>query len=179
MAFLIIIVAAQAQSPCPVPSPGQVDLGDVTGAVVTLYYYDPVTDEKGSLVPVPENPQLVQWDYARAAPGTYVFYHVPQGTYYVEAVHDNHSWFAIVTVDQGTSTANVAIPLFNETSPAATSLPSSLPSSSVFPSPAATAIPSHSPSAAPSGTIPSPGMTTLSALAGLTLVTLYVVYRKE
>jgi hypothetical protein len=132
------------------------------------------------MVPLPDgqNPQEVQWDYTKAAPGTYTFYKVPQGTYYVEAVHGNSTWFAIVTVDQGTSTANVAIPPYDDSGFFTT------------PSPGATLSPLPSPSPSPQATEPatlkptpatttSPGMTTLCALTGLTLVAVYVFRKSE
>jgi len=94
----------------PVPDVKEVELGNVTGAIVTLYYYDPSTGGKGDIVKIPENPQHVQWNESVAAPGTYTFTHVPEGTHYIEAVHDNRTWFAIASLNQGTTTANVAIP---------------------------------------------------------------------
>jgi hypothetical protein len=156
--------------------PSQVGPGDVRGAVVTLYYYDQATGGKGDIVPLPDgqNPQEVEWDYTKAAPGTYTFYKVPQGIYYVEAVHGNHTWFAIVTVDQGTSTANVAIPPYNDSGFFATSSPTATPSAPPAIIPAETASPTPAPL-----TSPSPGMSTLCALAGLTLVALYVIHKRE
>jgi hypothetical protein len=173
--MLSIAAVASAQTSAT-PEPSQINPGDVKGAVVTLYYYDSATGGKGAMVPLPDNqnPQEVQWDYTKAAPGTYTFYKVPQGTYYVEAVHGNHTWFALVTVDQGTSTANVAIPEYNDSGFFAT--PSPTATSSTMPTPI---LPdTTSPTPAPR-TTPSPGMTTLCALTGLTLVALYVVIRRE
>ncbi len=127
--LLSMAAVASAQSSATA-QPSQIDPGDVKGAVVTLYYYDPVTGGKGAIVPLPDgqNPQEVIWDETKAAPGTYTFYKVPQGNYYVEAVHGNHTWFALVTVDQGTSTANVAIPPYNDTGFLATPSPQATPS---------------------------------------------------
>jgi hypothetical protein len=163
--LLIIAAVSNAQSPAT-PQPSQINPGDIKGAVVTLYYYDPVTGGKGAIVPLPDgqNPQEVIWDETKAAPGTYTFYKVPQGNYYVEAV------------DQGTSTANVAIPPYNDTGFLA------IPSPQATPSTSPTAIPpkSASPTPAPTPQVtPSPGMTTLAALTGLTLVALYVVTRRK
>jgi Flp pilus assembly protein CpaB len=132
--LLSLVAVANAQSPPTAQSataqPSQVDLGNVRGAIVTLYYYDPLTGGKGAIVPLPggQNPQEVIWNETMAAPGTYTFYKVPQGNYYVEAVHGNHTWFALVTVDQGTSTANVAIPSYNDSGFIATPSPQSTPS---------------------------------------------------
>ncbi len=162
-----MIMPSVAQT--PVQSP--VDLGNVNGTVVTLYYYNFETEGKGAIVPLPDdqNPQPVEWDYTKAAPGTYTFYKVPFGIYYLEAVHGNNSYFAIVNVTAGTATANVAIP------PNATDWkPVATPSPTLIPTPAA------SPSPVPSSSsTPSPGMTSFCALAGLTLVTLYVIKRKK
>jgi hypothetical protein len=175
--LLSLAAVANAQSSAT-PEPSQVNPGDIKGAIVTLYYYNPVTGGKGAIVPLPDsqNPQEVIWDSTKAAPGTYTFYRVPQGNYYVEAVHGNHTWFALVTVDQGTSTANVAIPPYNDTGFLAT------PSPQASPSALPTAIPSESASPTPTPTplvTPSPGMTTLAALTGLTLVAWYVVTKRK
>lgn len=177
VSLLSMAALANAQS-SPTAEPSQINPGDVKGAVVTLYYYDPVTGGKGAIVPLPDgqNPQEVVWDETKAAPGTYTFYKVPQGNYYVEAVHGNHTWFALVTVDQGTSTANVAIPPYNDSGFIAT------PSPQATPSVAPTAIPAESASPTPTPAprvTPSPGMTTLAALTGLTLVALYVVTKRK
>jgi hypothetical protein len=165
-------VASAQMAASPQPSP--VDLGDIRGVVVTLYYYDPATGGKGAIVPLPggQNPQEVEWDANKSAPGTYTFYKVPFGTYYVEAVHNGNAWFAIATVGEGTTTANVAIPLNNTVSwqPVA-QVPSGTPTP---PPPAATD--NATPSSSPSST-PVPGMTTAYALAGLLLVALYAILR--
>ncbi|HEY3272577.1 MAG TPA: hypothetical protein VGJ92_02370 [Methanocella sp.] len=174
--FTLSLAATASAQSTVTPQPSQVDLGDVKGAVVTLYYFDQATGGKGAMVPLPDgqNPQEVQWDYTKAAPGTYTFYKVPQGTYYVEAVHGNHTWFALVTIDQGTSTANVAIPPYNDSGFLAT--PS--PEATASPSPSVSISPTETP-ASTTGATPSPGMTTLCALTGLTLVALYVVVKRE
>jgi hypothetical protein len=166
---------ASAQS-ANATEPSQVQLGDIKGAVVTLYYYDFATGGKGAMVPLPDNPQNVQWDYTKAAPGTYTYTHVPEGIYYLEAVHNNHSWFAIVTVNStlGTSTANVAIPPYNDSG----FFPSPSPTAAPAVAPTETPVVSPEPTPMPHAT-PSPGMTTLCALTGLAIVALYVVSRRE
>jgi hypothetical protein len=173
--FILFTLSTAAMAGAQSAQPSQVDLGDITGAAVTLYYYDPATGGKGAMVPLPDgqNPQEVQWDYTKAAPGTYTFYKVPQGTYYVEAVHGNHTWFALVTVDVGTSTANVAIPPYNDSGFFASPSPRATPA--VTPTAIATETPSPTPTPR---TTPSPGMTTLCALGGLTIVALYVIGKR-
>jgi hypothetical protein len=174
--FTLSLAAIPNAQSTVTPQPSPVELGDIKGAVVTLYYYNPVTEGKGAMVPLPgnQNPQEVEWDYTKAAPGTYTFYKVPVGIYYIEAVHGNHSYFAIANVSGGTTTANVAIPP-NDTSiqwqpvdaASATSTPSPVPSASSYPS-----------ASAPVSTS-TPGMTTLCALAGLAMVAIYLTLRKE
>jgi hypothetical protein len=176
--FLFIIYAlmiVQCGAQTPLAQPSQVELGDVKGTIVTLYYYNFETGGKGAIVPLPDgqNPQEVQWDSAKAAPGTFTFYKVPFGIYYMEAVHGNHSYFAIANVTEGTTTANVAIP------PEGTGIqwqPVGETSATATPSPVPTVLPP--PPSMPSPT-PSPGLTTISAIAGLTLVSLYVVMKKK
>lgn len=90
-------------------------LGNVSNATVTLYYYDQPTGEKGRIVPMPDNPQQVQWDSSLAAPGMYTFSKVPAGQwYYLEADNNGHKWYAVFYMAQGegTHTANVDIPPF-------------------------------------------------------------------
>ena len=175
--FVILLGIAAVALAGHAGAQSQPQLGNITGAVVTLYYYDAANQTKGAMVDIPENPQLVQWDYTKAAPGTYVFYHVPQGTYYVEAVHNNHTWFAVTTVTEGTATANVAIPPFRDAgaaNPSATAVLTPAPSAS----PAPTAPPA-TPSPSPARASPTPGLTTLCAITGLTVVALYIIYKKE
>lgn len=154
-------------------SPSQAYQGDIRGTVVTLYYYDPVTGMKGEKAPLPDNPQEVQWDPARAAPGSYTFTRVPEGHYYVEAVTpDNDSYFAIVEVSRGTSTANVAIPGWKKADDRQSSLPVS-----VTPEPVAT--PAYDGGNATAGTDPTPraspgpGMA-MAAIAMLAAIILYI-----
>lgn len=178
LAILILAAAvpACARTATPEPVPAQVNLGNISGAVVTLYYYDEATGGKGDVVKMPDNPQYVQWDEQAAAPGTYTFTRVPEGTYYIEAVHNNHSWFAIATVSKGTTTANVAIPPRNWTQepaavPSATSVVTPLPSAT----PSETATPTSLPS--PTAT-PVPGMGLEATLAGIGLLSLYLLRKK-
>lgn len=169
-------VAITDARPAAASQPSQVELGNISGATVTLYYYNPETGGKGAKVPLPgnQNPQQVEWDYTKAAPGTYTFYNVPHGTYYLEAVHNNHTWFTKVIVGEGTTTANVAIPLYNDSG----FFPSPSPQATASVTP--TEIPTASPEPTPMPrTMPSPGMTTLCVLAGLTLVTLYAICRRD
>ena len=153
------------------PAPQEIGLGNVSGAVVTLYYYDPETEAKGAIVNLPDNPQYVQWDEQLAAPGTYTFSRVPEGTYYIEAVHDHNSWFAIATVYRGTTTANVAIPPVNWTE-AVTPTPGATPISTLVPSPPVVATPTPAPSSAAT---PAPGMGAFVALAGIGIMALYLL----
>ncbi|OPY26009.1 MAG: hypothetical protein A4E28_02723 [Methanocella sp. PtaU1.Bin125] len=169
--FACAVAPLQAQTPTPLP--GEVDLGNAKGTIMTLYYYDFATGGKGDIVPLPDNqnPQEVQWDYNKAAPGTYTFYKVPFGIYYLEAVHGNNSFFAIVNVTEGTATANVAIPPnATDWKPVATPTPQPTPAPTAWTSP--TPLPTSLPT-------PSPGMTSLCALAGLTIVAVYVVTKKK
>ncbi len=175
--FILVIVGlltVTVAQPGLDPETGQVRLGDVRGTVVTLYYYDAANQGKGAIVPLPggQNPQEVVWDANVSAPGTYTFYKVPFGTYYIEAVHDGQAWFAIATVGEGTTTANVAIPP-NGTARWQPVTP--IPSPTAAPSVTAVPIsPTPSPSPVPS---PAPGLTTAFALAGLLLVALYAMFR--
>ncbi|CAJ35435.1 hypothetical protein [Methanocella arvoryzae] len=166
------VVPAYAQTVSPEPVPAQVNLGNISGAVVTLYYYDEAAGGKGEMVELPDNPQYVQWDEQAAAPGTYTFTRVPEGKYYIEAVHNNNSWFAIATVDKGTTTANVAIPPRNWTdtptiAPSATAAVTPLPTAT----PSATATPASPPT-------PAPGMGIEAALAGIGLISVYLLRKK-
>ncbi len=169
------VVPALSQTAPSEPVPVPADLGNISGAVVTLYYYDPATGGKGGIVEMPDNPQYVQWDEQAAAPGTYTFTRVPEGTYYIEAVHENNSWFVIATVYRGTTTANVAIPPKNWTRdptavPPATTI--ATPSTSTAPRPVTA---THWPSPA---STPAPGMEAAAAIAGIAIISLYLA-RKE
>jgi hypothetical protein len=172
---LVQVVPALSQTAPSEPAPVPADLGNISGAVVTLYYYDPATGEKGERVEMPDNPQYVQWDEQAAAPGTYTFTRVPEGTYYIEAVHGNNSWFAIATVYRGTTTANVAIPPKNWTLD-----PTTAPSTTVIvtPSPSATPVQATAtPRPSPTST-PAPGMEAAAALAGIAIISFYLARKK-
>lgn len=179
MILAIVVIAdvmpAYAQTVSPAPAPAQVNLGNISGAVVTLYYYDEATGGKGEIVKMLDNPQHVQWDEQAAAPGTYTFTRVPEGTYYVEAVHNNNSWFAITTVYRGTTTANVAIPPTNWTME-----PTVVPSATPVITPVPTVIPATAtpvPQAVQPST-PAPGMEAVAALAGIGIIAFYVMRKK-
>ena len=173
------IMPATAQTVTPEPVPAQVNLGNISGAVVTLYYYDEATGEKGDMVQMPDNPQYVQWDEQAAAPGTYTFSRVPEGRYYIEAVHKNNSWFAIATVYKGTTTANVAIPPRNWT-PESTVVPSASPVSTPTPAVTPEVVVTPTPTQQPDPTAPqTPGMDVLAALTGIGLISIYLVTRKK
>lgn len=174
--LLAYVAPANAQTATPEPVPAQVNLGNISGAVVTLYYYDEATGGKGDMVKMPDNPQYVQWDEQAAAPGTYTFSRVPEGKYYIEAVHNNNSWFAIATVYKGTTTANVAIPPRNW-SQEPTVVPSATPASTPVPAvtPSVTATPTYPPSSPPT---PAPGMGIEAVLAGIGLISIYLLRKK-
>jgi hypothetical protein len=103
--FFMAVVPCAAQQ--------QANLSDIGNATVTLYYYDNENGIKGAIVPMPDNPQQVNYDTALAAPGMYAFSHVPAGQwYYLEADHNGNRWYAIFYMEEnvGTKTANVHIP---------------------------------------------------------------------
>jgi hypothetical protein len=76
-------------------------------ANVTIWYWD--GRENTGIVRCPDNPQLSS-DGRTATIGTYTFVYVPQGDFNVTAEKDGHIYYAVISVDQGTTTANVAIP---------------------------------------------------------------------
>ena len=168
---LLNVVPALSQTASPEPTPVEVSLGNISNTVVTLYYYDAATEGKGERVDMPDNPQYVQWDEQAAAPGTYTFTRVPEGTYYIEAVHGNNSWFAIAEVRRGTTTANVAIPPRNWTEE-----PATVPAATVIVTPSASATPvPATPTPPPSPTAaPTPGMEAAAALTGIAVISLYL-----
>ncbi len=89
----------------------QAGLSDIGNTTVTLYHYENGT--RGAIVPMPDNPQRVNWDPSLAAPGMYTFSHVPAGQwYYLEADHDGNKWYAVfyMAENAGTLTRNVHIP---------------------------------------------------------------------
>jgi hypothetical protein len=113
MAVLALPALAETQQNNSTNSMAQ--LGNVSNATVTLYYYDNSTNEKGIMVPMSDNPQQVAWDASRSAPGMYTFSQVPTDRwYYLEADNNGHKWYAVFYMAQGegTHTANVDIPPF-------------------------------------------------------------------
>jgi hypothetical protein len=112
------------------PTPAQVSLSDIGNATVTLYFYDNASGTKGEIVPMAGNPQEVNNDTSKAAPGMYVFSRVPAGSwYYLEADNNGNKWYTIFYMEEniGTRTANVDIPPLTRLNTTAV-LPSTLPS---------------------------------------------------
>jgi hypothetical protein len=83
----------------------------VPNANVALY------DESGNLASVPDNPQLSSSGTGNNG-GVYTFYDVPYGLYNVTAEKGGVEFFAIVSLNSGTATANVVLPEYMETEPA-------------------------------------------------------------
>ncbi len=152
-------------------------LGNVSNAMVTLYYYDQPTGEKGQIVPMPDNPQQVQWDSSRAAPGMYTFSKVPAGQwYYLEADNDGHKWYAVfyMALGEGTHTANVNIPPFQplndsvvSITPTPTTAPSAVPNTSV-----------NTPVPTASKPEPTPGPTGVFSIVAL-MATVFLLIKKH
>jgi hypothetical protein len=161
MGFFFMVIA-------PVTAQQQANLSDIGNATVTLYYYDKGDGIKGAIVPMPDNPQQVNYDTAVAAPGMYTFSHVPAGQwYYLEADHNGNKWYAIFYMEEnvGTKTANVNIPPFrpvNRTTGVS-------PSPSVYPASSPTALPCPTATAAP---VPSPGMAFVAAAIAVFMMAL-------
>ncbi|HMK46719.1 MAG TPA: PGF-CTERM sorting domain-containing protein [Methanocella sp.] len=137
------------------------------------------TWEKQSLVKSPENPQYTVSRPEIAAIGTYTYYRIPAGIYNVTAtvndsVGNQHIWFAIVNLTEGTATNNIALPDYVTQVATATATASA--TTGTEPSGAAsTASPSGGAKASPTA---SPGFETVFALAGL-LGVAYLITRKE
>ncbi len=143
--------------------PPMAELGNVSNATVTMYYYDQAAGEKGAIVPMPDNPQQVAWDASKAAPGMYTFSKVPTGQwYYLEADNNGNKWYTIFYMSPGTGThtANVAIPPFQSVNATAMPTPTATPTSMP------TAIPA-TPTPVPSKAAATPGMTGLIALISI------------
>ncbi|MCD1293978.1 hypothetical protein CUJ83_03075 [Methanocella sp. CWC-04] len=175
--FASSISLAQDVSASPV-LPEQVRLGDITGTVVTLYYYDEETGGKGNIVPLPDNPQVVTADPAKAAPGTYTFTRVPVGKYYIEAVNDGNVYFAIMELKegQGTGTANIAIPNWQRisgTSDDTDSVPETIPSPTSIISPT----PSQMPASATKAS--TPGMTGAMAFMAIMMSLCIIALKRK
>jgi hypothetical protein len=166
LSFAVIFSAHAAAQDSSAPA--QVNLSNIGSATVTLFYYDKANSTVGAIVPMPDNPQLVNNVSSLAAPGMYTFSQVRAGNwYYLEADNGGNKWYTIFYMPEnaGTVTANVAIPPLeplNATAPVistASSSPMALPSPTTQPtvSPTITVAPTASPTA-------SPGMTLLAAL---------------
>lgn len=171
MAFTALVSPAVAQVSQAVP-----ELGNVSNATVTLYYYDQASGKKGAMVPMPDNPQQVMWDPQRAAPGMYTFAHVPTGNwYYLEADNNGHKWYAVffMAPGVGTHTANVHIPPFQPANVTIAPTPVATPTTTPTVTPAASTptLPAPTPSA-------TPGLTPIFAMIGLILAALLYTLRK-
>jgi hypothetical protein len=163
MTLLIISPSIAAIAIADGPSLPQ--YGNVTGAIVTLYYYNESTGGKGDMVIIEGNPQVVNADPGMAAPGMFTFTRVPAGRYYLEADNNGSRYFAIVDVEYGTSTANIHIPGWSRINGTAT--------------PDVTLSPSPTPVSTPSATPPAkatPGFAAIMAAATLMAV---AIMRKE
>lgn len=148
--------------------PPMAELGNVSNATVTLYYYDQATGEKGAMVPMPDNPQQVAWDASKAAPGMYTFSKVPTDRwYYLEADNNGNKWYAVfyMAPGSGTQTANVAIPPFKPLNATITPPPTATPTTTP------TAVPA-TPTPAPSKAAATPGMTGMVGLVSLMVAAL-------
>jgi hypothetical protein len=148
----------------------QAGLVDIGNATVTLYYYDNVSKTKGAIVPLPDNPQHVNYDPAVAAPGMYTFSHVPAGQwYYLEADNGGNKWYSIFYMEEniGTKTENVNIPPFKAVNDSGEMV--------ISPSPTATPTPAAStpiPSINEGPTRATPGMAFTVAAIAIFLATL-------
>lgn len=174
---LILVLLALSSLPCAaqqasVTSPHPAELGNVSNATVTLYYYDIAAQSKGAIVNMTDNPQQVLMDPSKAAPGMYTFSHVPAGYwYYLEAENNGNKWYSIFYMPEnvGTKTANVHIPPFQAQNDTVT--PTSTPSPEVT----VTAIPTPTTKAATP--VPSPGMTFLLAIPGVVMTAIFTMKR--
>jgi hypothetical protein len=156
--FFIVVGLSVAQQ--------QAGLSDIGNATVTLYYYNTGNGTKGAIVPMPDNPQQVNYDPAVAAPGMYAFSHVPAGQwYYLEADHNGNRWYSIFYMEEnvGTKTANVDIPPLKPVNGTA----SVSPSPSAYPVPSPTVLPCPTVTGAP---VPSPGMAFLVAAIAISVM---------
>lgn len=128
-------------------------------AKVTLWVWNGT--ENVGIIRLPDNPQLTN-DGSTAAIGTYTFSRVPKGTYNLTAEKDGHVYFAMVYMNVGTYTANVAFPDY--VFPA-------LITPTPTPEPVITPVPSETPAASPSATsssgLPVPGMGAMVTLVAL------------
>lgn len=155
----------------------QANLSEIGNSTATLYYYDMMNETKGAIVPMPDNPQQVNSDPARAAPGMYTFSHVPAGRwYYLEADHNGKKWYAIFYMEEnaGTKTANVHIPPLKPVNQTAATSPSPLPS--ICPTPGPTISPNPPNPAMP---VPSTGMTFTTATLAAAALTLLLIKKHK
>ncbi|CAJ37673.1 carboxypeptidase-like regulatory domain-containing protein [Methanocella arvoryzae] len=138
-------------------------------AKVTLWVWNG-TDNVGVLR-APDNPQLTS-DGRTAAIGTYTFSRVPRGTYNLTAERDGHVYYAMVYMNVGTYTANVAFPDY---------VYPALITPTPTPEPVVTPTPVSSPTAAPPvDGLPVPGMgAVLSVLAVVASAGMAVLARKK
>ncbi len=142
----------------------------VPDAKVTLWVWNGTANV--GIINTPDNPQLTN-DGSTAAIGTYTFSRVPVGVYNLTAEKDGHVYFAMVYMNVGTYTANVAFPDYvfpGLILPTPTSTPV------VTPAPSPTE--STSPSATPASGLPIPGMSAVVALISLVGALAVLVLRK-
>ena len=89
--------------------------GTITGVITTSYSQAVpdalvlLSDMDGNFVDVPDNPQFSSNGTGNNV-GVYTFYDVPPGTYNVTAEKGDSLYFAIATVDGGTSSTNIVLP---------------------------------------------------------------------
>jgi hypothetical protein len=166
---VLTVLSLQALAQQTTVVPRQANLSDIGSATITLYYYDDTNGTIGAMVPVPDNPQQVNNDTSKSAPGMYVFPQVPAGSwYYLEADRNGNEWYTIFYMPEkaGTVTANVDIPPLEPLNSTAADTPSVTPNPTARPTASPTITPEPSASASPTAT---PGMTILPALlAGCT-----------
>lgn len=175
--LIFLVTGALAVVSLPCLAEQQVNLSDIGNATVTLYYYDMVNGMKGAIVPMPDNPQQVNSDPARAAPGMYTFSHVPAGRwYYLEADHNGSKWYTIFYMEEGvgTKTANVHIPPLTPVNQTAATSPSPLPSACPTPGPTISPNPPN-----PAMPVPSTGMTFTTATLAAAALTLLLIKKHK
>jgi len=132
----------------------------VPDAKVTLWVWNGTANI--GIIDTPDNPQLTN-DGSTAAIGTYTFSRVPVGVYNLTAEKDGHVYFAMVYMNVGTYTANVAFPdyvfpgLILPTTPTPTVV-----------TPVTSPTESPSPSATPASGLSIPGMS-----AGVALISIF------
>ncbi|WP_424359774.1 carboxypeptidase regulatory-like domain-containing protein [Methanocella sp. MCL-LM] len=135
----------------------------VPNAKVTLWVWNGTSNV--GVLRAPDNPQLTN-DGSTAAIGTYTYSRVPKGTYNLTAEKDGHVYFAMVYMNVGTYTANVAFPDY---------VYPALITPTPTPEPVITPVPSEAPTTVPTAasssglTIPGMGamLTVLALVASL------------